>query len=99
MCVLALLPYFIPLASSIGQKATMSSRYTAVRVIRMNDRRVRAAWVRHLNTLRVRPGPGRQDVELDVYRLQDGTEVVCVSSDSGCRLLPQEVSLAAEQEA
>ncbi len=66
----------------------------AVQIIeRLDGSWVRAVYVRHVRTLTKSHGGGNDDI--DVYRLDDGTEIECICPDDA-RAKPREVDTAAD---
>jgi hypothetical protein len=57
-------------------------------VERLDGRRVPATYVRHVRTLAGHMGSRTHDV--DVYRLEDGSEIECISPDNDGRVTPVE---------
>lgn len=60
---------------------------------RLDDTLTRATYVRHLRTLT----GGRQNDDVDLYRLKDGTEIECISDAGDGRDIPRECDPAADR--
>ena len=60
---------------------------------RIDDSLAQARYLEHCRTL---TGHGRCD-DVDLYRLEDGTEIECISPANDCRVIPVECDPAADR--
>lgn len=58
---------------------------------RMDGTRVKATYVRHLRTLSGNKSMGDRSMDVDLYRLADGTTIQCISPEIDARVTPVEV--------
>lgn len=62
-------------------------------IFRLDGSKSKATYVRHCRTLTT----GGRNMDVDLYRLRDGTEIECISDAGDGRDVPREVDATADR--
>ncbi len=74
----------------------MTTATRPITIERADGTTSKAHYVKHLRTL-TGPNSAHRSKDLDLYRLADGREIVCVCDPGDCRVSPMETDLTAER--